>query len=292
MNSLRQRMIEDMRLRNLSPRTIQCYVEHVARFARHFACTPDRLDQEHVRRYQLFLVQEKHVSWSLFNQAVCALRFFYKVTLPRDWVVQHIPYGKRPRKLPCVLSSAEVLQLFACVHNRKLRVLFMTTYAAGLRIGEVIRLEVGHIDSARRVIHVVEGKGRKDRLVPLSLKLLDELRQYWKIARPPRLLFPGPRVDHPMHASYVQRVFRQAAQEAGIRKPATPHTLRHSYATHLMEAGVDLCTIQKLLGHNQLATTARYTHVTQQRLERISSPLDLLLARPRDLPPRADLPSS
>jgi site-specific recombinase XerD len=277
MTPLRQRFLEDLRVRNLSPRTIQCYVAHVAAFARHFGRSPDQLDQEHVRQYQLHLRDEKQASWSLFNQAVCALRFFYKVTLPRPWAVEHLPYAKRPRSLPAVLSRAEVQQLLACVTRPNHRLLLTTLYAAGLRLSEGLRLQARDIDSARMILHVRSGKGQKDRIVPLSPKLLDDLRAWWRLRRPSTWLFPG-RNNQPLSASGVQRACQAAALLAGLTKHATPHTLRHSYATHLLEAGLDVRTLQKLLGHNQLGTTALYTHVTDERLRGVVSPWDLPLA--------------
>jgi integrase/recombinase XerD len=274
MTPLRQRFINDLRLRNLSPRTIECYVAHVAAFARHFGRSPEQLDQEHIRQYQLHLRDEKQASWSLFNQAVCALRFFYKVTLPSPWAVEHIPYGKRPKSLPVVLSREEVQRLLACVERPVHRLLLTTLYAAGLRLSEGLHLQARDIDSARMILHIRSGKGQKDRFVPLSPKLLDDLRAWWQLRRPTTWLFPG-RHNQPLNAGSVQRACRAGAIAAGLAKHATPHTLRHSYATHLLEAGLDVRTLQKLLGHNQLGTTALYTHVTDERLRGVVSPWDL-----------------
>ena len=274
MTPLRERFLQDMRLRNLSPRTSECYVAHLAAFARHFGRSPEQLDQEHIRQYQLHLRDEKQASWSLFNQAVCALRFFYKLTLPRPWAVEQIPYGKRPQTLPVVLSRDEVRRLLACVERPLHRILLTTLYAAGLRLSEGLHLQVRNIDSARMLLHIQSGKGQKDRLVPLSTKLLGELREWWRVRRPTTWLFPGLR-NEPLHPSGVQHACRAAAQAAGLTKHATPHTLRHSYATHLLEAGLDVRTLQKLLGHSNLATTAHYTHVTDERLQSVVSPWDL-----------------
>ena len=278
MTPLRQRYINDLRLRNCSPRTIECYVAHVAAFARHFGRSPEQLDQEDIRQYQLHLRDVKHASWSLFNQAVCALRFFYKVTLPSPWAVEQIPYAKRPKSLPVVLSREEVHQLLACVERTVHRLLLTTLYAAGLRISEGLHLQVRDVDSARMLLHIRNGKGQKDRFVPLSPKLLDDLRKWWQLRRPTTWLFPG-RDQQPLHATGVQRACRAAAIAAGLAKQATPHTLRHSYATHLLEAGLDVRTLQKLLGHNQLGTTALYTHVTDERLRGVVSPWDLPVVR-------------
>ena len=278
MTPLRQRFIEDLQVRSYSPRTVETYVAHVAKFAQHFGCSPEQLGTEQIRQYQVFLVQEKRVSWSYFNQAICALRVFYKVTLAKQFNWEYVPYGKRPKRLPSVLSREEVARFFACVKNSKQRLVLRTAYAAGLRLSEVLHLQAQHIDSSRMLIHVVQGKGAKDRFVPLSPQLLSELRDYWKHYRPRTWLFPGATPDRTLHGSSVQRTCQQAARDARLSKRVTPHMLRHSYATHLMEAGVDLCTIQKLLGHRDLSTTTLYTHVSQQRLESIVSPLDLLPA--------------
>jgi site-specific recombinase XerD len=276
MTPLRQRFVDDLRLRNYSPRTIEAYVAGVARLAKHFGRSPDQLGTEEVRAFQLHLVG-LHVSWSLFNQTVCALRFFYGVTLGRPEQVPFIPFGKRPKTLPCVLSPDEVLRLFEAAAPGRDRVLLQTAYACGLRIGELLHLHVADIDSARMVIHVRQGKGAKDRLVPLSQRLLDDLRRYWQQYRPTTWLFPGAFPDRPLTASNVQRLCQRLVTRAGISKPATPHTLRHSYATHLLEAGVDVVTLQKLLGHRDLSTTAHYLHLTTDRLRQTPSLLDLLV---------------
>jgi len=276
MTPLRQRMIEDLQLRNRSPRTIEAYVHHVACFAKHFGQSPERLGAEEVRQYQLYLVHEKKASWSSFNQAVCALRFLYQVTCPQPFAVEHIAYGKRPKRLPTVLSREEVTRLLECIPTLKHRVLVMTAYATGLRLSELTHLEVGDIDSSRMLVRVQQGKGQKDRVVPLSMRLLDELRTYWKAARPRRLLFPGSRAERPVHDTLVQRTIKEAARRAGIAKNVSPHVLRHSFATHLLEAGTDLRTLQRILGHTSLSTTAIYTHVTLARLQATISPLDLL----------------
>src|SRR5262245_26628187 len=279
MTPLRQRFLDDLRLRNYSPRTLEAYVAGVARFARHFGRSPDLLGPEEVRAFQLHLL-ERRVSWSQFNQTVCALRFFYGVTLGRPEQLPLIPYGKRPKTLPCVLSPAEVVRLFEAAPAGRDRVLLQTAYACGLRLGELLHLRVTDIDSARMVVHIRQGKGRKDRLAPLSLRLLAELRSYWKQYRPQTWLFPGVPPERPLHGSNVQRLCQRLLPLAGISKRATPHTLRHSFATHLLEAGVDLVTLQKILGHSQLATTAHYLHLSTERLRQTPSLLDLLVLPP------------
>jgi site-specific recombinase XerD len=275
MTPLRQRFLDDMRLRNYSPRTLETYVSCVARFAQHFGRSPDRLGSEEIRAYQLHLL-EQGASWSLFNQTVSALRFLYRVTLGREEQMPVIPYGKKPKRLPCVLSPEEVLRLLNTTPPGPARLLFQTLYACGLRINEALHLRAADIDSARMVVHVRQGKGNKERLVPLSERLLDELRRYGRAYRPRPWLFPGRSQQRLLCPSTVQRRCRLLVADAGITKRATVHTLRHSYATHLLEAGVDVVTLQKLLGHTSLNTTAHYLHLTSNRLQQTPSLLDLL----------------
>jgi integrase/recombinase XerD len=285
MTPLRQRFLDDLRLRNYSPRTLDCYVAAVAQFARHCGRSPELLGAEDIRQYQLHLLQEQHASWSRFNQTVCALRFLYRVTLGRPDVVTMIPFGKRPKTLPAVLSREEVLRLFAVLPEDRYRTLIRTAYACGLRISEVVGLRVADIDSSRGVLVIHQGKGQKDRLVPLSPALLAELRTYWRRYRPVHWLFPGqPRSRH-LHHGALQRTFARLVRPLGFAKKVSMHTLRHSYATHLLEAGVDVVTLQRLLGHRDLSTTARYLHVSTQHLQRTPSPLDALLATPVAPPP-------
>jgi integrase/recombinase XerD len=226
MTPLRQRFTEDLQRRNYAPKTVSCYVAHVARFAAHFGRSPDRLDAEHVRLYQLHLLAHK-ASWSRFNQAVCALRFFYGTTLQRPDVVVLVPYGKKPKSLPAVLSTAEVARLFAAVTDPRDLLILQTAYAAGLRVSEVIRLQLGDIDAARMVLHVRCAKGRKDRLVPLSAVLLQRLRDYWRRYRPAPWLFPGQTPGSPVSVGQVQRLCQRAVRAAGITKKASMHTLRN-----------------------------------------------------------------
>jgi len=276
MTPLRQRFVDDLRLRNYATRTIQSYVAAVAYLARHFHRSPDQLGAEELRAFQLHLLQQR-VSWSRFNQTVCALRLFYRLTLGRSELVEHLPFGKRPRTLPVVLSPQEVLQFLEAATPGRDRVLFQTAYACGLRVSELIRLQLTDIDSARMVLHVHQGKGRKDRLVPLSPRLLEELRSYWRQRRPRTWLFPAQRGAGHLSVHWVQKLCRRLAARAGLSKPVTPHTLRHSYATHLVEAGVNLLTVQQLLGHRDLQTTARYVHLSTHHLQQTPSLLDLLV---------------
>jgi integrase/recombinase XerD len=283
MTPLRQRFIDDLRIRNYSPRTVEAYVAGVARFAKHFGRSPELLGPEDLRAFQLHLLEQR-VSWSQFNQIVSALRLLYRITLRRPDQVPYIPYGKRPKTLPSVLSPDEVLRLIHAASGRD-RVLLQVTYACGLRLQEVRHLQVRDLDSARMIVHVRQGKGRKDRLVPLSLRLLEELRAYWRTCRPPVWLFPGQKRDQPISDGGVQRRFRKLAKQAGLTKRCSMHTLRHSYATHLLEAGVDLLTLKALMGHNSLHTTAHYLHVSTQRIHQTPSLLDLLVLPRPSLPP-------
>jgi integrase/recombinase XerD len=254
MSPLRQRMTEELRLRNYAPKTQQIYLDHVGRFARHFGQSPEVLGSEEIRTYQLHLV-ESGVSWSQFNQAVCALRFLYRHTLRVSWSIEHIPFPRQAQRLPVVLSPAEVAALLDAVPDPPHRLVLRTIYAAGLRVSEAVHLQVGDIDSARMLIRIRQGKGRKDRLVMLSPLLLEELRRYWRFRRPVHWLFPGSDPATPLSISAVQRVCQRARRAAGLRKAATPHTLRHSFATHLLENGADLRLIQTLLGHGSVRTT-------------------------------------
>lgn len=279
MTPLRQRLCEDLNLRNYAPRTVQCYVAAIAAFAKHFGRSPDQLGPAEIRSYQLHLIAQQ-ASWSTFNQAVCALRFFYGVTLGRPGVVAMIPFAKRPKILPAVLSRAEVATLFAAWPDNRLRVLVRTAYACGLRVSEVTCLRVADIDSQRLVLHVRQAKGNKDRLVPLSAVLLEELRAYWRRYRPGDWLFPGQRRGRPLTVGGVQRQFHAVVRQLGWSKKVSMHTLRHSYATHQLEAGVDLVTLQHLLGHRCLSTTAHYLHLSTARLQSTPSLLEGLVVTP------------
>jgi site-specific recombinase XerD len=278
MTELRQRMIDEMTLRGFSPRTHESYLGAVTGLARYYKKPPDQLSVEEVRQYLLYLEREQRLSWSSLNVAVSGLRFFYFDTLKWEPVAMAIPPRQKQTRLPEVLSREEVERLLGAVPNRKHRMLLMTTYAAGLRLNEVLHLRVSDIDSARMLIRVEQGKGGKDRYTILSPRLLDELRQYWKSQRPKHWLFPGRDPDHPLHESAVQRVYNQARQRAGILKGHGPHTLRHCFATHLLEMGVDLPTIQVLMGHTAVTTTMRYIKVRQHHFLSHRDKFDLLVA--------------
>jgi integrase/recombinase XerD len=274
MTPLRQRFIHDLQLRNRSPRTIQTYVHHLKEFACFFKTSPDRLTPEHARRYLLHVVHEKRASWSAYNQAVSALRFFYLVTCPSDIPVSRIPYGKRPKRLVPVRSRDEVARLLAAVRSPVIALLLRTIYATGMRLGEALALHPSQIDSRQMVLRVI-GKGNKERIIPLSPLLLEELRAYWVKVRPTRFLFPGKSKERKLCASSVQRACQKICKEQGLAR-LTPHSLRHCYATHLLESGTDLRTIQALLGHYRVGTTALYTHVTLTGLRQVQSPLEQL----------------
>ncbi len=276
MTQLRQRYLESLRLRNYAVRTQQTYVECVSLFARYFKRSPEELGPEHIRQYQLYLVEEKKCSWSRFNQTVCALRFLYRNTLGREWPMSDIPFPRKQRKLPVVLSPDEAARFLGAIKSLKYRTILSLCYGAGLRISEALHLQPTDIDSKRMMIRVRQAKGNKDRYVMLSPKLLDLLREYWKVERPTTWLFPGRGKDQPLGACVLQKVCHRARRDSGLSKAITPHTLRHSFASHLLEAGANIRTIQLLLGHNSLQTTALYTHISPKTLGSTVSPFDLL----------------
>ena len=272
---LRRRMIEDMTVRNLSLATQRSYLHAVAKFSRYFSRSPDRLDIEDVRAFQVFLVSQK-ISWPALNQTVCALRFFYGVTLNRPEIPERIAYAREPRKLPVILSADEVVRFLEAVPSLKTRTALTTAYAAGLRASEAVSLKVADIDSSRMLIQVRHGKGAKDRTVMLSPQLLAILRTYWRLARPREWLFPGRDESKPIDVQVLHAACRSATKAAGLAKRVTVHTLRHSFATHLLESGVDIRIIQVLLGHNSLSTTARYKQVATTTIAKTRSPIDRL----------------
>jgi len=275
MSALRRRMIDDMTLRNLSPATQRSYLHAVTKFSRHFGCPPDRLGLEDVRAFQVHLVSQG-ISWPALNQIVCALRFFFGVTLDRAEIPERIVCARTPRKLPSILSADEVVRFLEAVPSLKTRVALTTAYAAGLRASEAVSLQVADIDSRRMVLQVRHGKGAKDRTVMLSAALLAILRSYWRLARPTPWLFPGRSPDKPIDVQVLHAACRSATKAAGLTKRVSVHTLRHSFATHLLESGTDIRIIQVLLGHSNLSTTARYNHVATTTIAMTQSPLDRL----------------
>ena len=277
MTPLRQRMIEDMQVRNLSPLTQSTYVLQVSLFARYSGKPPDQLGPEEIRAYQVYLTNEKKLAPGTIVVAVAALRFLYNVTLQKGWNLEDIiPTPKKPQKLPIVLSPEEVRQFLSCVVSPKHRTILTTCYAAGLRISEAVRLTPPDIDSQRMVIRVDQGKGQRDRYVMLSPRLLEILRKWWRLEKPQPWLFPGDIPGHPLSRSAVEHACQEARRASRLSKPITPHSLRHAFAVHLLERGTDVRSIQLLLGHRSLATTARYLRIATSKVCSTTSPFDLL----------------
>lgn len=268
-------MIEDMQVRRLAPKTRLSYVQQVAAFARYFNKSPELLEPEHIRTYQLYLTQ-KGLSASSLTVATCALRFVYNVTLQRPWGIQQIPMPRVPQRLPVILSREEIARLLDCVTDAGQHAVLATAYATGLRLSELTHLRITDVDKDRMTIRVEQGKGQKDRYVMLSERLLPELRTYWKQTRSRIWLFPGSHLHEPISKGAIQKACQQARRKAGIGKHITPHSFRHAFATHLLEAGTDLRTIQLLLGHRSLTTTARYLKMATPAICAARSPLDLL----------------
>ena len=287
MTPLRQRMLEDMGIRNLAENTQAAYLQQIAAYSRYFNRSPDQLGPEEIRTYQLYLMEVRALTPSSICVATGALRFLYKVTLKRTWAVEEIPMPKRPRKLPEILSPEEVMHFLNAITNHKHRAILMTAYAAGLRVSEATHLKVTDIDSQLMMLRVEQGKGMKDRYVMLSPRLLDVLRTYWKSARPTRWMFPGEVPGQPITREAVGLACQKARRDSGITKPITPHSLRHAFASHLLESGANLRTIQLLLGHRSLATTARYLKVATSTVCATASPFDLL---PKFDPPPTPTP--
>ena len=282
MTPLRQLFIETLTNRNYSTRTIEAYVFWVAAFARLFGKSPEVLGPDEIHKFQVWLQSQRRTSWSAFNQAMCALRFLYREVLLRPDVLPRIHFMRRERKLPVVLSPEEVSALLSSVHDLVQRTILTTIYACGLRLGEALSLRIGDIDPALMIVHVRLGKGRKDRNVGLSPVLLQMLRAYCRAKHPSGWLFPSRRdPSKPFHPTSVQKAIRAAAQRAGITKAVSPHTLRHSYATHAMNDGAPMRVLQVALGHRSINTTQLYTHVSPEALIKMRSPLDTLPPPPK-----------
>ena len=280
MTILRERMLADMQLRGLAEKTQEAYLRTVRQLATHYGKPPDQIDEEELRQYFLYLKNEKKASRSTCTIALCGLKFFFERTLQREWVTFDLVRPPKSKKLPVVLSQEEVRRVLACLQRFHYRVCLTTIYSCGLRLQECLQLQVTDIDGNRLLIHVRQGKGAKDRYVPLPAATLTLLRQQWQNHRHPQWLFPArhhPQAIQPMHASGVQRAFKAALAESGIQKKATVHTLRHSYATHLLEAGVNLRVIQSYLGHRSPQTTAIYTHLTRDAQSRAVAVIDQLM---------------
>jgi site-specific recombinase XerD len=273
---LRQRMIDDMTVRNFAPNTMVCYLKQVSYFARHFGRSPEQLGPEDIRSYQIYLAKERRVAVSSQTVAATALRFLYAVTLKQDRVIEMIPTPRQEHRLPVILSPQEVLRLLEAAPSFSHRVIFSTMYGTGMRVSEAVHLRIPDIDSQRMMIRIQQSKGHKDRYVQLSPKLLELLRTYWRKVRPQPWLFPGQVPSQPLSREAVGQAVAHASQRAGLRKETSPHSLRHAYAVHLLEAGTDLRRIQLLLGHRSLATTARYLCLATTTICATTSPLDLL----------------
>ena len=272
--TLREQMQRDLQLRGLSVRTQEAYLTQVRDFARYFKKSPDQLGESEIKEYLHYLLREKKASDSTVRQCYGALKFLYQTTLQRGWVMEKIPYLKTRTKLPVVLDRKEIDALFTVTHNLKHLAILMLIYSAGLRVGEAANLRISDIDSKRMTIRVQQGKGGKDRYSILSHVALETLRLYWRKYRPSEWLFPGYGKNNPISSRSIQRIFEAAKDRAGITKPASTHTLRHSFATHLLEAGINLHHIQLLLGHKSPQTTTVYLHVSRMDLAQIASPLD------------------
>jgi len=276
MGKLKDRMKKDMELKNLSERTIEIYLKCVANFAIHYGKSPEDMEHNAVRNYLYYLLKEKNSSQATISQHYSALKFFYQTTLGRDWDALKIPRSRREKKLPVVLSIQEVGAVLAAVRNLKYRALLMTIYSGGLRLGEAINLKVSDIDSERMMIRVCRGKGNKDRYTLLGKSALEILRTYWRAYRPKGLLFPSLRPDRTICPSTIQMAFKKALHKTKIKKSASVHTLRHSFATHLLEEGTEIPYIQNLLGHSDSRTTSIYLHVARKKLSTVVSPIDLI----------------
>ena len=280
MTHLRKMMLEELQRRNFAATTIQYYLRAVEGFAKHFGKAPDRLGQAHLREYQAYLLHERRLKPSTVRYHVAALRFFFVKTLKRPYRPDQIPYPKAPRRLPVILTVEEAGRLIDSAQNLFHRTMLMVLYSTGMRNRELRKLQVKDIDSQSMLIHIRYAKGGHDRFVPLSPKLLETLREYWRWIRPKTWLFPGTvngwRADKPLTPKVVWEACKLAAERAGIEKRVYPHLLRHSYATHLLEAGADLRTIQLLLGHVELRHTVIYLHLSRRHLQAAANPLDMM----------------
>jgi integrase/recombinase XerD len=276
----RQVMLEELQRRNFAPTTISSYLHAVEQFARHFRCRPDRLNQTHLRSYQAYLLHVRRMRPLTVRLHVAALRFFFVKTLKRPYLLDDTPYPKAPRRLPQILSVEEVARLIDAADSLSHRTMLMVLYSTGMRNAELRHLQVANIDSRRMLIHIQRGKGGRDRYVPLSPTLLTTLRVYYRWMRPKTWLFPGTiqnwRADKPITPKVVWDACRDAARRAQLEKRVSPHLLRHSYASHLVEAGADLRTVQLLLGHVKLEHTVIYLHLSQRHLQAVANPLDAM----------------
>ena len=277
MKNLREQMKMDLELKGFSPNTQKLYIAHVKRFAEHFMKSPLDLGESEIKQYLYFLITERNLSNSYVSGTYSALKFLYETTLKRKWEMEGIPRTKKLKKLPMILSKDEVKRLINVTTNLKHKAILATIYSAGLRVSEAANLKLTDIDSSNMQIRVEQGKGNKDRYTLLSDKNLELLRQYYKLYHPTTWLFPGQSNNAPLTARTIQRVFEQLIQKASINKAVTVHSLRHSFATHLLEAGTDIYHIQLLLGHSSIKTTSIYIHLTNKNLLNLKSPLDTIV---------------
>ena len=276
MTELRRRMIQSMTVRGFSPHTHESYIAAVRGLAKHYKRSPDQLSAEEVQAYLAHMVTKRKLSWSTCNLAASAFRFLYHVTLGRDAVAFEVPVAKQSQRLPEILSREEVARLLEAPPNPKHRLVLATVYSAGLRVSEAVRLKVSDVDAGRMTLRVEQGKGRKDRVVPLSRRLREQMKVFWQTQPPRTWLFPNRKGTRPIDVTVVQKVFTQAKLRTGITKRGGIHSLRHAFATHLIESGADVPTVQRLLGHRSVSTTMRYFHLSETRLGTLRSPLDLL----------------
>jgi integrase/recombinase XerD len=277
MGRLHDRMAEDLTLRNFSPSTQRNYLLYARKFAAFFMRSPEDMGEPEIRQFLLHQLQVKHLAHSSYRQIYAAVKFLYTVTLGRAWEVEHVPFPRqRQRRLPVVLHADELATLFKTVRRLKYRALFMTCYGAGLRINEACHLRVEDIDSKHMLVHVRHPKGGEERITLLSVKLLEVLRAYWREEKPRLWLFPGATPAQPLSCDTARDALQQTSLDAGLTKKCTPHTLRHCFATHLLDIGTDLVVLQALLGHRSIQTTSRYTHISVRRIQKVVSPLDLL----------------
>jgi site-specific recombinase XerD len=278
MTTLRRRMLEDLQLRGLAPKTQECYIAAVHQLAQHYRRAPDQLSEEDLRQYFLYLLNDKKVAESTFRIHLYGIRFFYERTLKRPWPLFALTRPRHSQKLPVVLSPQEVRSLLAAVTRPKAQMCLQMIYACGLRLREGTHLQVSDIDPQRMLVWVRQGKGGKDRYVPLAERTLELLRMYWQRERPRPWLFPARHQPTPLSATTLQKTFKRVLRQSGLAKDASIHTLRHSYATHLLERGVSLRVIQELLGHNSPSTTARYTHLTPKTFDVVHVTINALMA--------------
>ncbi len=278
MTQLRKMMLEDLQRRNYSQTTVNSYLRIVEAFAKHFGRSPDQLGPEQIRTYQVYLLNERKLGVRTVGHCTAALRFFFCKTLKRPYPIEEVPYPKAPRRLPIILTPEEAIRLIDSASNLYHRAMLITLYSTGMRRAELCHLKVEDIDSKRMLIRIQQGKGGKDRDVPLSPKALETLREYWRWMKPKTYLFPGTingsRADKPITPKVLWEACREAAQRAGITKAVRPHLLRHSFATHLLESGADLPTVQALLGHTDLKPTSIYLHLSERHLRAAGTPLD------------------